>query len=400
MFGGTNKKKELRKIFPSKDEEIMPKDGLYIIDKIKKLYSSEDTFQGKYAPIAQMINSQIIRSIEREFGGLYVNKTYDILIKSIFDDIIKNIKIRASIVWNTINHVTEDDRQRTGWHTIMNNNHLNVVHNYLPWKDFLYNTLDEFSTKQSIKKPTEAIYSADVIKRLFELTESKECSRLQRVLDILEQHGKEIVTINESGNEESNMKKLGLEPDDIYSLQLFTRANPYEIDQVIADMYGMISIQDQDDVEHNVLKDIITLSLFNDTTTGHINKKIKTFIKNLKESMNTFKTAKTIIISKESSQTISDICSRYECDPMEFKNNVAKKYLESLKDKLSSVNDSSAVLDLSNLENVQSSNMLRAKKASMIILAILSIIMIIAISYGFINLDKTKALLRISTKSS
>ncbi|KAI5154889.1 hypothetical protein NEPAR06_1356 [Nematocida parisii] len=400
MFGGTNKKKELRKIFPSKDEEIMPKDGLYIIDKIKKLYSSEDTFQDKYAPIAQMINSQIIRSIEREFGGLYVNKTYDILIKSIFDDIIKNIKIRASIVWNTINHVTEDDRQRTGWHTIMNNNHLNVVHNYLPWKDFLYNTLDEFSTKQSIKKPTEAIYSADVIKRLFELTESKECSRLQRVLDILEQHGKEIVTINESGNEESNMKKLGLEPDDIYSLQLFTRANPYEIDQVIADMYGMISIQDQDDVEHNVLKDIITLSLFNDTTTGHINKKIKTFIKNLKESMNTFKTAKTIIISKESSQTISDICSRYECDPMEFKNNVAKKYLESLKDKLSSVNDSSAVLDLSNLENVQSSNMLRAKKASMIILAILSIIMIIAISYGFINLDKTKALLRISTKSS
>ncbi|EIJ93973.1 uncharacterized protein NEPG_01545 [Nematocida parisii ERTm1] len=378
----------------------MPKDGLYIIDKIKKLYSSEDTFQDKYAPIAQMINSQIIRSIEREFGGLYVNKTYDILIKSIFDDIIKNIKIRASIVWNTINHVTEDDRQRTGWHTIMNNNHLNVVHNYLPWKDFLYNTLDEFSTKQSIKKPTEAIYSADVIKRLFELTESKECSRLQRVLDILEQHGKEIVTINESGNEESNMKKLGLEPDDIYSLQLFTRANPYEIDQVIADMYGMISIQDQDDVEHNVLKDIITLSLFNDTTTGHINKKIKTFIKNLKESMNTFKTAKTIIISKESSQTISDICSRYECDPMEFKNNVAKKYLESLKDKLSSVNDSSAVLDLSNLENVQSSNMLRAKKASMIILAILSIIMIIAISYGFINLDKTKALLRISTKSS
>ncbi|EIJ87328.1 hypothetical protein NEQG_02451 [Nematocida parisii ERTm3] len=251
----------------------MPKDGLYIIDKIKKLYSSEDTFQGKYAPIAQMINSQIIRSIEREFGGLYVNKTYDILIKSIFDDIIKNIKIRASIVWNTINHVTEDDRQRAGWHTIMNNNHLNVVHNYLPWKDFLYNTLDEFSTKQSIKKPTEAIYSADVIKRLFELTESKECSRLQRVLDILEQHGKEIVTINESGNEESNMKKLGLEPDDIYSLQLFTRANPYEIDQVIADMYGMISIQDQDDVEHNVLKDIITLSLFNDTTTGHINKK-------------------------------------------------------------------------------------------------------------------------------
>ncbi|OAG31378.1 hypothetical protein NEIG_02400 [Nematocida sp. ERTm5] len=400
MFGGTDKKKELRKIFPSKDEGVIPKDGLDIMNKIKNLYSSEDTFQDKYAPIEQMISSQIIRSITREFGGLFVHQSYDSLIESIFNNIIKNIKIRASIVWNTINDVTEDDRQRAGWHAIMNNNHLNVVHNYSPWKDFLYNTLDEFSNKQNIKKPTEAIYSTDVMKRLFELTESKECSRLQRALEILEQHGKEIVTINESGSEESNMKKLGLEPDDIYSLQLFTRASPHEVDQVIADIYGMVSVQDQDGVEHNVLKDIITLSLFNNTTTDYIKKKRKTFIQNLKESMNTFKTAKTITISKESSQIISDICSKYKCDPAEFKNNVAKKYLESLKDKLSSVNDSSAVLDLSNLENIKSSNMSRTKKVSMIVMAILAIIMIIAISYGFIHLDKAKALLGISAKSS
>ncbi|EIJ87084.1 hypothetical protein NEQG_02724, partial [Nematocida parisii ERTm3] len=91
--------------------------------------------------------------------------------------------------------------------------------------------------------------------KLYELTESGECSRLQRVLDILIKHGDKLTIVDKDGEEQSNASDLKLTDDDIYSFQLLARTERSDFDSFTYDIingliYNLIQVQDKDKKLH------------------------------------------------------------------------------------------------------------------------------------------------------
>ncbi|KAI5166677.1 hypothetical protein NEIRO03_1105 [Nematocida sp. AWRm78] len=150
-------------------------------------------------------------------------------------------------------------KQRDAYYKLMNSNHLfianiSIVRSYV-WTDIIHALCPYYATKKLNK-----ISSSKALDGLLELTEDGECSRLQRVLDIITNNTGKFTRCNELGEKESNLDTLGLSEEDIQSLHLFASVNYKHLSTIIKKIYNSINIESTKDGDFD--KRIVLKSLF------------------------------------------------------------------------------------------------------------------------------------------
>ncbi|EIJ89386.1 hypothetical protein NEPAR06_0468 [Nematocida parisii] len=152
----------------------------------------------------------------------------------------------AYMVIDTIMEVAEElgsEDKKQAFYELMENNHIIMAGVYKIRNEFYNSDINVLCEKAGLPELDDKMTSEDAMIKLCELAESKNCSRLQKALDILVKHGDDLIIVDKDGME-SNASNLGLKNDDIKSLQLLTRIDTWGIGDfsefLMSSVYGSI----------------------------------------------------------------------------------------------------------------------------------------------------------------
>ncbi|KAI5167916.1 hypothetical protein NEIRO03_2365 [Nematocida sp. AWRm78] len=167
------------------------------------------------------------------YNILYIQIAYRIIFKKYNEDyIISEIKESTKhidIIMDIIMKVAEEldsEYKKQAFYKLMGNNHIIMGEVYKARSTFYDYSIDILCESINIPELYDKMTSDDIMIKLCELTESGECSRLQKALDILIKHGNNL-TITDKIIEQSNAHKLGISNDDINSLYLLTKLHKW-----------------------------------------------------------------------------------------------------------------------------------------------------------------------------
>ncbi|KAI5167622.1 hypothetical protein NEIRO03_2152 [Nematocida sp. AWRm78] len=282
------------------------------------------------------------------YNILYIQIYYRILCKSIIytEDIaisiINNSISHTDLIIDIIKEVAEElnnEDKKQAFYDLMGDNHIIIAEVYILRRKFFDYSIDTLCEKENIPELDDTVTPDDAMVKLCELTKnSKEYSRLQRVLDILMKHGNNLIIPDENGIEQSNINNLDICYDDIYSLQLFKRAgmgyflNSNEF--LKESIYGSIYIKTK--YNEPPFKYSIT-NLYNTLFRMSINRDVQSTelyknenINKIKEHLNKLQKTKKIDIINEikESKILKDIENHKYFNIKGFKNNVINNYLK------------------------------------------------------------------------
>ncbi|KAI5130098.1 hypothetical protein NEPAR04_1773 [Nematocida parisii] len=210
---------ELQKEISEKEGEIEEKD----IDKIYKIVMDINKRTPIFKDLPESLtnfayNIFYIKINSRIFGCVYKEDT---AISAIKDSIAQTSEI-IDMIEEGANKL-DNQSKKEAFYKLISNNHMIMAQLYMNRKNFYDSSINILREKAGRSELGEEIASADAMVKLCELTKSKKCSRLQRVLDILMKDGNKLTITDNSGKEQSNADKLRISNDDIYSLQLLAR---------------------------------------------------------------------------------------------------------------------------------------------------------------------------------
>ncbi|KAI5186638.1 hypothetical protein NEIRO03_2337 [Nematocida sp. AWRm78] len=262
-----------------------------------------------------------------------------------------SIKTAKHIVEDILNASTiiTDEEMKMEYYNMMNSNYLIGMEVYKNRHDFFYKIIRQIAISQDVKPLGVKRKSSAVLNSLIMPTESKDCSRLQRAWDIITMHGEALAILSQEGMEESNMDKLGLSKDDIYSLYLFTKADFNSVMSTSELMYNLVSIEDSSKSVHSltnfVHKEIVKLLLSNSGNNLSERKRRNTLKSRLKDILG----LKRVFIMNGYQDAINNVCNKYGIDISNFEANVVQKYLEAVKKQLYAVSGYDIYIDKSNM---------------------------------------------------
>ncbi|KAI5169649.1 hypothetical protein NEIRO03_2685, partial [Nematocida sp. AWRm78] len=208
-----------------------------------------------------------------------------------------------------------------------------------------------------IPKLDDKMTSNDAIIKLCKLTKSKECSRLQRALDILIKHGRNINIKYENGKKQSNTTELEISKDDIYSLQLLKISYLHYIiyfnEFLKESVYKSIYIQTKNNENYfnfsiYALYKLVTIE---DTSAYGNKRKTEPYItqtKNeIKKYLSEIKNMKSMSIRDivKESYILEYLITRNSITINEFTNNVLQNYLKSTESIISCITGISSYKD-------------------------------------------------------
>ncbi|EIJ87111.1 hypothetical protein NEQG_02697 [Nematocida parisii ERTm3] len=210
---------ELQKEFGEKEGEIEDED----IEKIYKIVIDINKRTPVFKDLPESLtnfayNIFYIKINSRIFGCVYKEDT---AISAIKDSIAQTSEI-IDMIEEGANKL-DNQSKKEAFYKLISNNHMIMAQLYMNRKNFYDSSINILREKAGRSELGEEIASADAMVKLYELTKSKKCSRLQRVLDILMKDGNKLTITDNSGKEQSNADKLRISNDDIYSLQLLAR---------------------------------------------------------------------------------------------------------------------------------------------------------------------------------
>ncbi|KAI5185028.1 hypothetical protein NEIRO03_1910 [Nematocida sp. AWRm78] len=138
----------------------------------------------------------------------------------------------------------DSEDKRKAFYELMGNNHVIMATVYKIRKEFFNSAINVLCEKEGLPELDAKMTSENAMIELCELTDSGECSRLQRALDILMKHGSNLTIVDESGIEQSNLCELDINKDDIKSLQLLTKTSTWNAtalsEFLMCSIYGSI----------------------------------------------------------------------------------------------------------------------------------------------------------------
>ncbi|EIJ87357.1 hypothetical protein NEPAR06_0934 [Nematocida parisii] len=338
---------KLRKEFPSKLTGKVIKNFKGIVMSIISRCLPKNLEMGK-------INNKL-DDLEYNMQNLLIFGRIDEGARYIENDLItminSSIKIAKHIVADILNASTiiTDEEMKMKYYNMMNNNYLIGMEIYKSRHDFFYKIIRQIATNQDVKPAGIKRNSSTALNSLIMPTESKDCSRLQRAWDIITKHGEALDILNQEGNEESNMAKLGLSKDDIYSLYLFTNADFNSVMSISELMYNLVSIEDSSKSVHSltnfVHREIVKLLLSNSENNLSERKRINILKSRLKDILG----LKRVFVMNGYQDAINNVCNKYGIDISNFEANVVQKYLEAVKNQLYAVSGCDIDIDMSNM---------------------------------------------------
>ncbi|KAI5168032.1 hypothetical protein NEIRO03_2363 [Nematocida sp. AWRm78] len=162
------------------------------------------------------------------------------------NECLKHAGMVIDIIMKAAKELDSKDK-REAFYELMGNNHMIIAEVYMRnIFDFNY-AINVLCRNEGLPKLDIEMPSEDVMLKLCELTESKECSRLQRAFDILMKHGDNL--IEDIWIKQSNASNLGLSRDDVKSLQLLARTDKWNKEHFIEflkeSIYDSISVTEK-----------------------------------------------------------------------------------------------------------------------------------------------------------
>ncbi|KAI5127002.1 hypothetical protein NEPAR04_0530 [Nematocida parisii] len=313
--------------------------------------------------------------------------------KSIYneDDIISKINMSVNHVKMVINIIIEEGNRLKSmekeayYYNLMKSNHLIAADIYRVRHKFFCDAIDKLCNHFKIKKLDDEMSSNDALISLFELTESKESSRLQSALNLIMNHSDKLAIEDKNGLEQSNSPILEISDEDIRSLQLLRKVKCGDIIDLLDIIYESICIKNQEGTKTNSLYFGLYIPLYDMFLSEEDIKDIELYKKKNTEKIQNVLS----ILQNIKSMTIRDsnlwwnnlkaINKHPKFNLEKFKNNVVQKYLEAAEDKKPIVNNKPEQYD--NLVGVINGS-LPAKNSwniptFMIIIAIFSILLFI-----------------------
>ncbi|OAG32136.1 hypothetical protein NEIG_01867 [Nematocida sp. ERTm5] len=327
-------------------EEFKDKEGKMELEDIDKLSNIVTNINREERIFTDLPEQLTILA----YNILYIQIYYRILCKSIIytEDIailiVNNSISHTDLIIDIIKEVAEElnnEDKKKAFYDLMGDNHIIIAEVYILRRKFFDYSINILCEKENIPEVDDTVTPDDAMVKLCELTKnSKEYSRLQRVLDILMKHGNSLIIPDANGIEQSNINNLGICYDDIYSLQLFKRAgmgyflNSNEF--LKESIYGSIYIKTK--YNEPPFKYSIT-NLYNTLFRMSINRDVQSTelyknenINKIKEHLNKLQKRKKIGIINEikESKILKDIENHKYFNIKGFKNNVINNYLKSV----------------------------------------------------------------------
>ncbi|EIJ89378.1 hypothetical protein NEPAR06_0476 [Nematocida parisii] len=236
----------------------------------------------------------------------------------------------------------DSESKKEAFYKLMGNNHMVMTEVYRYRKNFYDSSINILCKKAGISELNEEITSTSAIIKLCELAESGECSRLQRVLNILVKHGDNLTITNTDGEEQSNADKLGLTNDDIYSLQLLARTEESDFFEFTYNIinhliYESIYVQDNDKDLHNSIPKLYYTIYKMFIMRNEFNLDKDKNKDTIKTCLNQLKNMKNIVAGRTEhgisrlNHYITETLNHTDFNIDKFRANLLKGYLKSIK---------------------------------------------------------------------
>ncbi|KAI5167494.1 hypothetical protein NEIRO03_2031 [Nematocida sp. AWRm78] len=313
------------------------------------------------------------------------NLAYNIFYKQIYDrfwelkckkeDIISKIKkslANTDAIIDIIKKIAEDEfndkDKEQAFYRLIGNNHMLMASVYIIRKDFYNSSIDILRKDLKMPKLDQKATIPIAIIELCGLTESKDCSRLQRALEILMKHGDNLIIRDNNGVKQSNADNLGLSNDDIYSLYLLTKTHEWEhmdfTDFLYHSIYRSINIQHNDENIDEQSLEYSIISLYNilynmSLMQSDISDTSKEENRNeIKKCINQLKNIKSMSVNDDIIRTYaySDISIQEGFNINNFKNNVILRYLKLMKSNISEIIDTDISIEEIKISENNTSN--------------------------------------------
>ncbi|KAI5127238.1 hypothetical protein NEPAR06_0653 [Nematocida parisii] len=338
---------ELNEIIRSQDNKSIDECAEEVLEVILHHYKREFVFKEQYASIRRFGYNVFISELADKIKSLDI-KCGSMYVLALVNTAIEDTELYMDSIQKAADMKIESASEKAAYYDMVNENHIITALAYSYRPNFLYNIVRTIDSKRIDANLINADYSA-ILDSLFEIVPKFGCSRLQRALDILLQHGDDLSMLKQ--NTEENMKKLGLSHDDIYSLQLYAKEQQFSRFNFIKEIYNLMAIQDINGHQYNFI-DILPSLWHLHSQTG------ENFLSNSNERINQLISELNILLTTEklfiNDYALNDIINTLESgnfDINKFKSNIVKTYLESIKGQLSRIRSLPIVLDTSNIES-------------------------------------------------
>ncbi|KAI5185025.1 hypothetical protein NEIRO03_1907 [Nematocida sp. AWRm78] len=332
-------RKKVKNEFNNKQGKMEKEDKIKLYDIVTEITKKERIFRKLPNPLENLVYNILYIQIYNRI----ISKDIDYNEDSITTRIIESINQTDTII-DIIKETAEElstRNKKDAFYGLMENNHIIMASIYISRKKFYDSSINILCKSINIPELDDKMTPEDAIIKLCDLTQSKKYSRLQRVLDILIKHGNNLIITDKNGVKHSNASRLGLNNDDIKSLQLLTRIDEHinsdDFSKFLEDsIYNSICDKIKQDGRYYSVYSIYKLySIVYDISKheDEIDTPYKAdIIDDLKEYLNDLNNNERVcsindIINK------SDIFNNIIKNGLttnEFKNNVIQKYLESI----------------------------------------------------------------------
>ncbi|OAG32828.1 hypothetical protein NEIG_02444 [Nematocida sp. ERTm5] len=281
----------------------------------------------------------------------YSNSNNKIMDNSIEEMSLKHAGMVIDIIMKAAKELDSKDKKEA-FYELIGNNHMIIAEVYTHNRHFFNSAINKLCEKECLAELDAKMTSNDAMFKLCELTESKECSRLQRVFDILMKHGDNLTTVDKNGIKQSNASKLGISKDDIKSLQLLAKTDKWGkfdfLEFLIFPIYLSIRTRKKNGAPkfNFIIYDLYDIIL--DMAILEENIDIETYkkknIERIKRYLNDLKNKDRVVIrfKNKDSKIYNAITQNKKLEDIKFKTNVVDNYFKSAKSLVSIIRGKSS----------------------------------------------------------
>ncbi|OAG32149.1 hypothetical protein NEIG_01880 [Nematocida sp. ERTm5] len=330
-------RKELQKLLEDYEHKEIRSLNKIIMSMLARINNEAKIFSGIPEQLVTLANNSLLLQVYQRTGLTYSeDKVVSVVgtsinyIKAVIDKLVK------------IADDLQDSDKKEALYSLIGGSHLFMAYFFCKYrKKFFADNVNVLCELHGIPKLNEKITSNDALVSLFELTESKKCSKLQRALDIIMQHGNDLITIDANELNISNASKLGISNEDIKALQLLTRVDYDNVYSLMSIAYESISIENKRTGQKLSLNSLYNL-IFSMFTNSYI-KDIESCKENKNSEFNEFMDAilnidNINVLYSGIARNFHDIFKNNLTAFSKFENNIIHKYAEIEKEKLSIIN--------------------------------------------------------------
>ncbi|KAI5127462.1 hypothetical protein NEPAR04_0857 [Nematocida parisii] len=338
-------RKEVQNEFSNKQGTVEEEDMTKLYDIVTEINKKERKLRKLPKSLERLVQNILCIHMYNRIICDEIDYNEDTIIKIIMESIEQTY-----IIIDIIKEVAEEldtQSKKDAFYRLMENNHVYMASVYILRNEFFNSSINVLCDKAGLQGLDDKINSENVMIKLCELTESGECSRLQRALDILVKHGDNLTITDKNGIIQSNASNLGITDDDIKSLQLLTKTNKWDATEfsefLIGSIYGSICDKIEQNGRWHPVHSIYELySIVYNASIDEIDTAYKAdIIKHLKENLNNLSDNERVFDIDDPfdfSDIFNDLIkNQFITD--KFKNNVVQKYLDSIEPTISIINE-------------------------------------------------------------